>query len=643
MILGADVGGTFTDLVLIRNGIVTTAKVPTTALQSDGIAEGATSIAGGEPIESFLHGTTVATNALLERTGARTVLITDEGFEDIIEIGRQDRPSLYDSFDDRATPLVSRGDRIGAGADVTALAPDLVDVEAVAIAIVNGHADPQREVEIERCVRALGFLGPISRSSVVAPEFREFERTSTTVLNAYLGPRSARYLDELDAAMVGSGIAEHVGVMQSSGGLTSLADAARNPAGILLSGPAGGVIATAAFADAHGHDRVISFDMGGTSTDVCRIEDGGFDVSYERTISGFVCRLPSAGIHTVGAGGGSVAWIDAGGSLRVGPHSAGANPGPACYGRGGTQPTVSDANVVLGRIASGATLGGSLTVDRTLAVSAMQPLADTLGLTVEGAALGIVTIAEGIMAQAIRKVSIEQGADPRGAFLYAFGGAGGLHASALARSLGMAGVVIPPHGGVFSALGLLLAPPRSDTVASVLGTSTNPENIARVARGVAELATTNLRDAGHSVADVEFVVDVRYLGQAHEIGVRYETNDSTEVTAARFHDAHFRRNGFTRLEDPIEIVTVRAAAFGSPALTMESIAPEDQAVPAIPLSRSVVFDSTVLDTAIVRREDLSVGEVIAGPAIIEESEATTVIGPDDTATILATGAMEVAW
>jgi N-methylhydantoinase A len=642
MILGADVGGTFTDLVLVRGRKVVILKVPTSAVQSNGMATGAASISDGKPIDSFLHGTTVATNMLLERKGARTALVTDMGFEDVIEIGRQDRPSLYDSFDDRPEPLVERGDRFGIGEDVDLLDRDLRGIESVAIATIHGHTDGGREHRIENRVRELGFVGPISRSSVVAPEFREFERTSTTVLNAYLGPRVGSYLNALEDSLVGAGLARHVSVMQSSGGLTSIADAADTPAAILLSGPAGGVIATAAYAKEHGHDRVVSFDMGGTSTDVCRIEHGGFDVSYERSIDGYACRLPSAGVHTVGAGGGSIAWIDPGGSLRVGPQSAGAVPGPACYGHGGIRPTVSDANVVLGRIAPDAALGGTLTVDRRLAESSIEPLAAELNLAVHEAAAGIVAIAEQVMAQAIRKVSIEQGSDPRGAFLYAFGGAGGLHASALARSLDMAGVVIPPYGGVFSALGLLLAPPRADVAMSLLGSDGSIAAVSDAAAVVESRASSKLRETGHVVTSVEFIVDVRYLGQSHEIGVTYRPGDSLDDVVERFHNAHRHRNGFIRQSDSVEIVTIRAAALGAPALDIGSV-PGPVAAGRPPAHRSVRFGGEPTETSVVHRANLVPGDHVVGPTIIEEDESTIVIGPGESMRVLSTGALEVTW
>ncbi len=641
MILGADVGGTFTDLVLVDGDSITTAKVPTTEVQSDGIAAGAETIAAGTPIDLFIHGTTVATNTLLEGKGARTALITDKGFEDVIEIARQDRPSLYDSYHDRPEPLVSRVDRIGVD---QALVPDLAgEVEAVAVAFVNGHEEPDRERAVLAGLREGGFRGPVSLSSVVAPEFREFERTSTTVLNAYLTPSSAHYLALLDATLVTSGLVGHMSVMRSSGGLISASDAATLPASILLSGPAGGVIATASFAGAHGHCRVVSFDMGGTSTDVCRIDEGVFDISYQRTIGGYECRLPSAGIHTVGAGGGSIAWIDAGGSLRVGPQSAGAEPGPACYGKGGSEATVSDANVVLGRIAPDAILGGSVSVDLSLAVAAVEPLAETLGLSVEETAVGIVAIAEDVMVGAIRKVSIEEGTDPRGAYLYAFGGAGGLHATSLARTLGMAGVVIPPHGGVFSALGLLLAPPRSDVAQSVFVTGTDLTPIETVARTLKAAASKALSNAGHDVDRTELVVDVRYLGQSHEIGVPFALGDLSHDVAARFHAAHGRRNGFTRFGDPVEIVTVRCTALGTPSLVIGDL-PETPVRGEAPLATRTVWGRTGhTEAVVVNRNDLGAGAVITGPTIVEEDQATTFVGERETGVVAPDGSIEVTW
>ncbi|GMQ93987.1 MAG: hydantoinase/oxoprolinase family protein [Acidimicrobiia bacterium] len=640
MMLGADVGGTFTDLVLVVGGKVVTAKLPTTQHQEGVIAAGIDELTDGSTVDVFVHGTTVATNALLERKGARTVLVTDSGFEDIIEIARQDRPSLYDPYADRPTPLVDRSMRIGVDGESL---PTIPGAEAIAVALVNGHVDRAREQKLASAISAQQPHIPVSLSSVVAGEFREFERISTTVLNAYLTPITATYLEALDHQFVQSGTVGSLGVMRSSGGLMDVADASKLPAAVLLSGPAGGVVAAAAFAGKLGHDRVVSFDMGGTSTDVCRIEDGVIEVSYERSIDGYVCRLPSVGVHTVGAGGGSIAWIDPGGSLRVGPRSAGADPGPACYGRGGTKPTVTDANIVLGRIAADAKLGGRLVLDLAKAEAAVGALAGRLGLSVVGTALGIVQITEEVMAGAIRTVSVEKGSDPRGAHLVAFGGAGGLHATSLARSLGMSGVVIPPFGGVLSAVGLLLAPPRSDAARAVL---VSDDNFGRIVEAADELNVETraaLTRAGFDDATVSFSVDVRYLGQAHEISVPWSHGENLEVIRGRFDGIHRMRNGFDRPDDAVEIVAVRGIGLATPALTIEDVSHWQPTAERSDKRRDVTTGDAKVSARVVNRAALAEGDVIEGPAIIEEVESTTFLATREIAVVHDSGAIEVTW
>lgn len=630
MILGVDVGGTFTDLFLWDGSEIRTAKLPTTtADQSEAVLTGATELT--DRVDAFLHGTTTATNALLERTGARTLLVTSPGFEDVIEIGRQDRPSLYDPFADRPEPLVQRSDRVADTADT-----DTGDYEAIAVCLLRSYEDPSGEQQIRAELARLAPSAAVSLSSEVVAEFREFERASTTVLNAYLTPVVAAYLERLGNGVRSSGLADAIAVMRSSGGLISGPDAAALPASILLSGPAGGVVAAAAIGSVLGRDHVISFDMGGTSTDVCRIQDGRPEISYERAITGYPCRMPSAAIHTVGAGGGSIAWIDPGDALRVGPRSAGAEPGPACYRRGGTAATVTDANVVLGRIAPDASLGGRLTIDRALSEAALADLGEHSGLTVQQTALGVVRVVEEVMAGAIRTVSIEQGADPRDAWLIAFGGAGGLHASALARSLDMAGVIIPPHGGVLSAAGLLLSPPRVDLARSVLLRESDDldSEIERIAAEASERLPTGV---------LETLADVRYLGQSHEVTVPYVAGEGWEELAERFHVLHRERNGFARPDDPIEVVTVRATVTGPPAIDPAaafSWTPDGEASLG---TRTVVTETGPADATVWRREGLIAGARIPGPAIIEEREATTWIGPAEQAVVSHTGALEVTW
>jgi len=651
VIVGADVGGTFTDVILVHGGSVTTAKVPTSPVQSDAISEGLNRLTEGVPVEVFVNGTTVATNALLERVGARTLLVTDAGFEDVIEIGRQDRPSLYDPFADRPVPLVRREDRIGVegghpyAEDVsgTLAAVNLDGIEAIAVAMIDGHTDDAIESAIAQSLneRAPGI--PIGRSSVVSPEFREFERISTTVLNAYLSPVAGAYLTTLDDTFLATGMAGSVSVMRSSGGLMSPRDAATLPAAILLSGPAGGVVAAQSYARDMDLNQIVSFDMGGTSTDVCSIENGAIDVCYERRIDGYVCRMPSVGIHTVGAGGGSIAWVDAGGALRVGPRSSGAIPGPACYGRGGLTPTVTDANVVLRRIDHEARLGGDLRIDDGAAHRAVALIADELGLSVQKAALGIVSIAEEVMAGAIRSVSVERGADPRAASLMAFGGAGGLHAVNLARTLGMSSVVIPPHGGVFSALGLLLAPPRVDLARAVLVNDGSVGPLISAAHDLADEAVRTLSQAGSDVVRTSFTIDVRYLGQSHEIGVSWDPDDPFDVVLERFSKLHIQRNGFARKKDPLEVVAVRCTVVGEPALSMDLLGLWSRSATVPPTTRPIVGRSGQVTASIYDRESLSVGDVVVGPAVIEERDATTFLDTGDRLVVHRNGSLEITW
>ena len=642
MIIGADVGGTFTDIVLVDGDQISLEKIPTSTVQSDAVVEGVDRLAGDTPVEAFIHGTTAATNALLERAGARVALVTDAGFEDVIEIGRQDRPSLYDPFDDRSEPLVDRTRRIGIRPGETGFV-DIAGAEAVAVAFVDADIDPGREDRTADQIAAAYPGVPVCISSVVSPEFREFERISTTVLNAYLVPITRNYMTTLDERMVSSGRAGSMAVMRSSGGLMSAADAAEFPAAVVLSGPAGGVVAAAAYAASLSIDQVVSFDMGGTSTDVCRISAGEVDVSYERAVDGYVCRLPSVGIHTVGAGGGSVAWIDAGGSLRVGPRSAGSIPGPACYRRGGTEPTVTDANIVLGRIDPNAVLGGTLPIDADASFAVISEIAETLGMDITETALGIVAIAEDVMAGAIRTVSIDQGSDLTAASLVAFGGAGGLHAVSLARSLGMAGVVIPPLGGVLSAMGLLLAPPRVDLVAPVLILDGDLSRAHSIADHLGRDADAALSRAGHETVRISVILDVRYLGQSHEIGVPWDTGEPFEAVVSRFNEIHDLRNGFSRPQDPIEVVAVRCTAYGEPALTLDDIGGWQTTSTMRRSEREVTTSIGTAVATVVERSTLRVGDTVVGPGVITETESTTFLDDGVRATVRRNGCLELTW
>ena len=528
-ILGVDVGGTFTDAVLLADGRLHTAKVPTRPLQEESVLEAARLVveAAGATVGRFTHGTTVATNAVLERTGARTAFVTTEGFEHLLHLRRQDRAHLYRLGVDHPEPLVPLErcvgvrERIGPDGVITALElgtlPEL-DAEAIAVCLLFSFRDPSHERAVIDELRSRYPGAHIVASHQVAPEPREYERASTTTADAYLGPVTGRYLQSLGAAAAAAALPEPL-VMRSSGGVASLAEAAAHPALILVSGPAGGVIGAERIAALAGHAGVIAFDMGGTSTDVCLIANGHAERTDGMDVGGFPIRLPMVDIHTVGAGGGSIVWHDGGGALRVGPQSAGAVPGPACYGRGGTEPTVTDANLLLGRLP--ATLPGGLTLDGDAAARALG------GIEPEA----VVEIVNAEMLRALRVVSVERGHDPRELALVAFGGAGPLHACALAEELGCSTVLVPGAAGVLSALGLVVSDERRDRVRSFV---------------------RPLREAGELPG--EGVADLRYAGQSFELAV--PLGDDLEE---RFHRAHEERYGYADRERDVELVAVRTA------------------------------------------------------------------------------------
>jgi N-methylhydantoinase A/oxoprolinase/acetone carboxylase beta subunit len=546
--VGSDTGGTFTDLVT-ANGAV--AKVPSTPDDPGrAVRRGVDLLDVGTPT-ALCHGTTVATNAVLERTGGPVALVTTEGFADVIEIGRQDRPSLYDTTVDRPEPLVPRHlrfevrERLAADASVVvpldpASLGRVVDtlralvvsgeVASVAVSLLHADLDATHERAVGAALRAAGV--DVTCSHEVSPEFREFERTATTVVNAFLRPVCRPYLEGLASA------ADRLEVMTSAGGLTDAAVAADAPARLVLSGPAGGARAAAEVAIANGVAAAVSFDMGGTSTDVCLILDGAPAPAAGRSVGGLPVRLPSLDVHTIGAGGGSIAGLDAGGALVVGPRSAGAVPGPACYGLGGTLPTVTDANLVLGRLPAGVALPGIGHLD---AAAAERALADA-GVT----AAGVVAVVNAAMEQALRQVTIERGVDPADVALVAFGGAGGLHACELAEALGIPTVLIPARAGVFSAVGVLCAPRIEERVRSW----PTPQRHDGVADALAALGVEVAAAVGPG-AVVTTAVDCRYAGQSHELTV-------ADVDA--FHHEHERRNGYRRDDAPVEVVALRAVA-----------------------------------------------------------------------------------
>lgn len=634
-VVGVDVGGTFTDFAHWDGTQLRTDKVGTTGDQSQGIVDGLTSSELAP--ELLLHGTTVATNALLQRKGGRTLLVTDRGYEDLIEIGRQVRPSLYDSNADRATALVSRQHRLGwESKEMLVLQIESHAPEAVAVALLNSFADPASERAIVGAITDRFPTLPVSISSEINPEFREYERVATTVLNAYLQPVVARYLRSLDECLD----AGRILVMRSSGGLTSISGATALAASILLSGPAGGVVAAAACGRAHGWARVISFDMGGTSTDVSRIENGEPQMAGERTLDGLVCRMPSVAIHTIGAGGGSIGWADRGGILRVGPHSAGAVPGPASYGRGGEEPTVTDANLMVGRLGSDSELAAGTTLNSQLAQQAMAGLGAKLGLDPLAAAAGMLEIVNTHMEGAVRRVTIEEGADPRSAALMAFGGAGGLHATSVARALGMSAVLIPPHAGVFSALGLLLSPQRQDVVQTVR-LRADLSDLDHALAQLEERATREMEvSLGISPSSLISSIDARYRGQSHETNVAYQKGAGAERLRADFTAAHRLRNGFSLADHEVEVVTLRVAATAPASLTWNDLAFRPEAGEP---RRGVRISSDGSEMTRWWRPALREGSTIEGPGLIEEAEATTFLDRSETARVLGDGTLAITW
>jgi N-methylhydantoinase A/oxoprolinase/acetone carboxylase beta subunit len=536
--LGVDTGGTFTDAVAADGRIV---KVLSTRDDpARAVAEAARLL--GERVDVLAHGTTVATNALLERRGAVVALVTNRGMADVIEIGRQDRPSLYDPFADRPAPLVERALRLEVGGrlgpdgaeiepvDLAGLLPLPDGVEAVAVCLLHSDLDASHERTVSDVMAAAGY--DVTCSVDVSPEFREYERTLTTVVNAYLRPACRTYLGRL------AELADRVLVMTSAGGLLAVEVGAELPAQLLLSGPAGGVRAAAAIAAANGRPDAITFDMGGTSTDVCLVQGGLPEPAPGREVGGFPIRLPSIDVHTIGAGGGSIARIDPGGALVVGPESAGADPGPACYGRGGSAPTVTDADLVLGRIPAGQVLPGLGALD----LDAARVALDRAGVTAEG----VVTVVEAAMEQALRAVSVSRGIDPRGLALVAFGGAGPLHACGLADALDMTCVIVPARAGVLSAVGILGAPEQRTLVRSW----PTPSSIVGLDAALGALADEAAALVGHG-AEVTTGLDVRYAGQSHEL---------TVARIDDFHAEHAKRNGYARPDAPLEVVAVRASA-----------------------------------------------------------------------------------
>ena len=613
--IGIDVGGTYTDLVAVdSSGAVTTHKVLSTpADQSTGV-ESSLALLDGAPVARFVHGTTVATNMLLERAGSTVVLVATEGFTDVLHLARQDRASLYDLALHHPAPLVPRAKTVGAheriapeGVVLGLSADAIEDVVArvgaldpgvVAIALLHAYRDATHERRLRDALRVRFPTLDVVISSEVFPEIREYERTATTVAEAYLRAGVSRYLERLTARSSALGVPAP-GVMTSGGGMRTVAQAARGAASLALSGPAGGIVGAAAVLRAAGFANALTVDIGGTSADVGLILDGEPLVEPGGRIAGVPIALPRVLVETVSAGGGSVAWIDDGGALRVGPRSAGAHPGPAAFGRGGTAPTVTDAHVVLGHIAATG-LSGGVALDVGAARRAIDGLAERLRAPSNRVAHAIIEIADAAVARALRRVSVERGVNPRDCVLVPFGGGGPLHACGLAELLGMRTIFVPPHAGVLSAVGLAITPERRERMISYM---------ARVDTLTSSHITSALDDAADGVTDEKdwtrsWTARMRYIGQGHELDVPLTTSDDGAMLASRFGALHLRRNGFT-IVAPVEVIGIRHVASGPP----------------MPISFARTATSTWDDTT---RVDDGGGFLarLAGPAVVTLRGAT---------------------
>jgi N-methylhydantoinase A len=664
-LIGVDVGGTFTDFHAfdVERGREHVFKIPSTPDNpADAILKGLAALCAAAGIEAeaiarLSHGTTVATNALLQRKGAPVALVTTAGFRDLLEIGRQIRPKMYDFKADNPAPLVPRerrfevAERIGSRGEVVRALDD-GDIEAVveavracgaeacAVGFLFSYLNPDHERRVAAALRAALPDVFISQSSAVQPEFREFERLSTTVLNAYLQPIVTRYLARLKAGLAERAPRAVLGINQSSGGLMSAERAGAFPVRTALSGPAAGAVGAMHVAGLAGRPNVITLDMGGTSADVCLIRDGKAGIGHDQKIADFPVRLPMVDINTVGAGGGSIAWFERDGLLKVGPASAGAVPGPACYGLGGAEPTVSDANLILGRLSPDGLLGGTMALDAAAARAVFAPVAERLGFTIERTAHGVLGIVTANMVRAIRAVSVERGHDPRDFTLMAFGGAGPLHAVDVARALDMREIVIPVAPGILCAQGLVVSDLKEDFVSSTR-TVVDSSGVAAI---MAEVAALRERAeawfAEEAVAgdrrEAVLSFDMRYVGQNFELTVAADDDAARQPDALKklFFAAHEMNYGYFNPDDAVEIVNYRLTARGRLDRPVPAAHPPD-AAPAVPLGRRMVFfdAETAVEAARHDRAALQPGSQISGPAIVDQLDTTTLIYPGDTARV----------
>jgi N-methylhydantoinase A len=656
--LGIDTGGTFTDFVLVdeSTGETRTAKVPSTPDDpSQAIAAGLTELAL-DGVRQLIVGTTIATNSVIQRNGPRVLYVTNRGFEDVPFIGRLDKERLYDLNWEKPKPLVRRRDCVGVagrvdhrgdiheqlgGEALHELRDELVarrdgDEMVVAVCLLFSYLEPAHERAVLAAVRGALPTAVVSASHEVSPVWREYERASTTIADAYVKPAIEGYVDRVGAVVRRELALEHWNLLGSNGGYLSASEARAKPAQLLVSGLAGGVIGARFFADAAGFPSVFSIDMGGTSCDLGLVLDGQQQYAGEFNLAfGVPVTVPCVAVRTIGAGGGSIAWVDKGGLLRVGPQSAGAQPGPAAYGQSGDQPTLTDANLTLGRLSASYFLGGAMTLDADAAVDALAALGDSIGLTAEAVALAAVRTADENMANEIRLIAVERGLDPREFALIAFGGAGPLHARAVAERLGMPTVVVPPHPGLCSAFGCAITEARVDRAQTFFARSdiSDPARVAAAARQLEERAVADLR---RSVPVDEPVLrrsaDMRYAGQNYELEIPLPAGDlqqGFDELLESFEREHERQYGFRLEGEAIEIINLRVTAL-RPESPSRLPAPNPADAPAPVELRSVWFDADgPVECPIFRRDELAAGARLVGPAVVEELDSTTLVFPTD--------------
>jgi N-methylhydantoinase A len=681
--IGVDVGGTFTDLVYcdMTSGDIAIHKVSTTPDDpSRGVMTGITELCAANNVEPssidyVFHGTTTATNSVLENKGAKAGLITNEGFRDIIHIGRHQRVEHYSIIQElpwQHRPLVRRQHRktVGGrlvpptGAELEPLDREGVrraaqelkaeGVESVAICFLFSYLNPAHELEAKAIVEEVMPGAFVTTSSFISPQFREFERFTTAALAAFIGPKVDRYIDNLDKALRAIGVQGDLRIMASNGGVATPKMVVEKPTLTLLSGLAAGVLGGKWIGDLTSHNRLITFDIGGTSADIGIIVDGVFSETDARStsIAGFPLLTPMIDIHTIGAGGGSIAHIDRGGAFRVGPQSAGAVPGPAAYGRGGTEPTVTDANLVLGRLAAQDFLGGGMTLDEAASRKVVGELSERLGMSINETAEGILTIINSNMANAIRSRTVQKGIDPRSFALVAFGGAGPLHGVEVARMLDIPEVIVPPFPGITSAMGLLTTDLKYDLTRTQFQVS-GAVDLERIKGDIsameAELSAQFVADKITS-ADVSFqrIGDLRYVGQGYELKIAFPGGAITEAglngTFEAFHRAHAAEYGHAFKASPIEIVNLRVSGIGRMPKIDKLRAPasgslEEALVRTVPSVFRVGGELKTFDTPVYRRTALPVGQAFEGPAIILQKDSTTVMPPATSAVVEASGSI----